>query len=183
MMNAAVTNICNAVEVRRSRLDDGSSGWNAGYLDASGSLRGSADGESSDSCSVHLSRRPGEIHNLLVDTERLNLLNTKTGVMRSGYLHVDKQHDFVFAGRVQIWTINEQSRQPRRYVVPSPNPYIVIPPYVPHVFEFLQDTVMAEWWDGPFHSWFHHPYRQVVQESLQNMPGHFSHFVTVDQLQ
>ena len=52
--------------------------------------------------------------------------------------------------------------------------YITIPPYTPHIFEFLTDAVLAEWWDGPFRAWFYKPYRQLVTESLaatQGRPG------------
>jgi hypothetical protein len=63
----------------------------------------------------------------------------------------------------------------------GPSQYLAIPPYVPHVFEFLEDTVIAEWWDRPFHSWFYQPYRKIVEASFHaTTPGHFSHYLTVD---
>jgi hypothetical protein len=121
----------------------------------------------------------GEIHNLLIGDERLNLLHTKAGVMRSGDLHADTQHDFVFTGKVRVWIMNEGGITERN--VYGPNQYIEIPPYVPHVFEFLEDTVIAEWWDRPFHSWFYQPYREIVQASFQaTKPGRFAHYVMVD---
>jgi hypothetical protein len=121
----------------------------------------------------------GEIHNLKIGDQRLNILHTKAGVMRSGDLHVDTQHDFVFSGKVRVWSMNENGITER--TVYGPNQYIAIPPYVPHIFEFLEDTVIAEWWDRPFHSWFYQPYRNIVEASFHaTTPGHLTHYLTVD---
>jgi hypothetical protein len=121
----------------------------------------------------------GEIHNLKIGDERLNLLYTKAGVMRSGDLHADTQHDFVFSGKVRVWIMNENGITGK--TVYGPNQYVAIPPYAPHIFEFLEDTVIAEWWDRPFHAWFYQPYRRIVQASFQaTTPGHFSHYIPVD---
>jgi hypothetical protein len=121
----------------------------------------------------------GEIHNLKIRDERLNLLFSKAGVKRSGDLHVDTQHDFVFSGKVRVWIMNENGITEKTDY--GPNQYIAIPPYVPHIFEFLEDTVIAEWWDRPFHAWFYQPYRRIVQESFQaTTPGRFTHYITAD---
>jgi hypothetical protein len=122
----------------------------------------------------------GEIHNFKIGGKRLNLLHTKAGVMRSGDLHAHTQHDFVFSGKVRVWTMNENGIT--RKAVYGPHQYLAIPPYVPHLFEFLEDTVIAEWWDRPFHAWFYQPYRRIVQASFQQAttPGRFSHYITVD---
>lgn len=124
----------------------------------------------------------GEIHNMKIGVKRLNLLYTKAGVMRSGDLHVDTQHDFVFSGKVRVWIMNEHGITEK--TVHGPKQYLAISPYVPHVFEFLEDTVIAEWWDRPFHSWFYQPYRRIVEASFQASttatPGRFSHYITVD---
>jgi hypothetical protein len=45
--------------------------------------------------------------------------------------------------------------------------YIVIPRYTPHIFEFMEDTVMIEWWDGPFLAWYYRPYRAIVDRRTQ----------------
>jgi hypothetical protein len=125
----------------------------------------------------------GEIHNLKIGDERLNLLRTKAGVMRSGDLHADTQHDFVFSGKVRVWIMNENGITEK--TVYGPYQYLEISPYVPHIFEFLEDTVIAEWWDRPFHAWFYQPYRRIVQLSFQTTTttttlGHFSHDIMVD---
>ena len=41
---------------------------------------------------------------------------------------------------------------------------VVIPPHVPHLFLFLNHTVMAEWWSppGPFEARYYAPYRSAV---------------------
>jgi len=135
----------------------------------------------------------GEIHNFLVGGVRVNLLYTRAGVMRSGDVHQVTQRDFVFEGKVRVWTlvkaegggeedVNEKASgvevgggknvddgknkttTETKTTVYTANQYVEIPPYIPHVFEFLEDTVLAEWWDGPFEAWFYRPYRDVVVE-------------------
>merc|ERR1711924_292176 len=49
----------------------------------------------------------------------------------------------------------------------GPGDYIAIPPGVPHIFEFEEDTVMAEWWEpGEFEALFYEPYRPLVDASF-----------------
>mmetsp|Transcript_3185 Transcript_3185/g.7311 ORF Transcript_3185/g.7311 Transcript_3185/m.7311 type:complete len:253 (-) Transcript_3185:1537-2295(-) len=114
----------------------------------------------------------GEIHNISVNDKdrRLNILYTRKGVMRSGDLHPNVQCDFVFAGSVQVWTLEKDGSTKK--TIYGPKQYIEIPPYVPHVFNFLEDTVIAEWWEGRdgttsnFRAWFYKPYRCIVDESF-----------------
>lgn len=50
----------------------------------------------------------GEIHSILVgDYKRINLLYTKKRVMRSGDIHRNMQHDFVFSGQVEVWFLKK----------------------------------------------------------------------------
>ena len=85
------------------------------------------------------------------------------GVMRSGDIHCCVQHDFVFYGRVCVWLLQaDGSTQKTLY---SDHDYIRIPAYTPHIFEFLTDTIVAEWWDGPFRAWYYAPYRNIVEAS------------------
>lgn len=121
----------------------------------------------------------GEIHNLSVGSKRINLLSTKAGVMRSGDIHRDTQHDFIFSGSVQVWILKEDGCTVKK--VYNRNSYIAISPFTPHIFEFLEDTVMAEWWDTPFYAWFYDPYRAIVKESFQStQPGRFSLYEVTD---
>ena len=114
--------------------------------------------------SVYMDSR-GQIHNVLVGQKRINLLYTNAGVMRSGDIHRNTQHDFVFSGKVEVWTLQKDGSTDKR--IYGPYEYIHVPPLVPHIFHFLQDTVMAEWWEPePFQAWFYTPYRQLVEESF-----------------
>ena len=125
----------------------------------------------------------GEIHNFDIGNKRINLLYSKRGIMRLGDLDKNIQHDFIFAGRVQVWTLQRDGST--RKQVFGPNEYVNVPPYVPHIFEFLEDTVMAEWWEeGVFHAWFYHPYRKLVEQSFQpTQRGRFAHYVVQDESQ
>ena len=112
----------------------------------------------------------GEIHNLAVNEERYNLLHTKKGMMRSGDIHDSTQHDFVLSGKVRVWQLQADGSTETQEV--GANAYVNIPPYTPHIFEFLEDTSMMEWWDGPFYAWFYEPYRRQVEASFQRtQPG------------
>jgi len=121
----------------------------------------------------------GEIHNLLIAGEkRINILHTRKGVMRSGDLHANTQHDFIFKGKVEVWIREGDSTRKRIY---EDKEYLKIDPYVPHIFHFLEDTIMAEWWEPePFHAWYYEPYRKIVQDSFQSdeaEPGRFIRLV------
>ena len=55
----------------------------------------------------------------------------------------------------------------------GPKDYIEIAPYVPHVYNYLEDTIMAEWWEdistgegAHFKHWFYAPYRRMVDVSF-----------------
>ena len=129
--------------------------------------------------SIYVDER-GEIHNFQIGRRRLNLLHTKSGVMRSGDLHRDCQHDFVFSGAVEVWCLSKDGSTQK--TIYRENQYIRIPPFVPHVFHFLEDTVLAEWWDGPFHTWFYNPYREIVETSFTGKKGgQFRHYNIADQ--
>jgi hypothetical protein len=47
----------------------------------------------------------GSIDRLRVGGKRINLLFSKTGVMRSGYLHPETKYDFVVSGEVEVWIL------------------------------------------------------------------------------
>lgn len=34
-----------------------------------------------------------------------------------------------------------------------PHQLVTIPPRVPHLFEFHEDSYLLEWWDCPFEAW------------------------------
>lgn len=107
----------------------------------------------------------GEIHNILAGSKRINVLYTKAGVMRSGDIHKNTQHDFVFEGLVEVCFLEKDGSSTKRKF--GAYEYIRVPPLVPHIFHFLKDTVMAEWWEPePFQCYFYTPYRKIVEHSF-----------------
>lgn len=109
----------------------------------------------------------GSIQNLSVgpDEKRYNILHTKSGAMRSGDIHPNTQHDFIFEGAVELWLLTPDGRTQK--TLHYKGSYIRIPPFVPHIFNFVQDTIMAEWWEPQgFQAWFYTPYRNIVERSV-----------------
>lgn len=105
----------------------------------------------------------GEIHNLLIGGARFNILVSYAGSMRSGDVHRSRQLDLIFAGRVAV-TTRERGRDVRREY--GSGSLIEIPANVPHIFDFLNDTVMAEWWpDASFEARYYRPYRRRVDRA------------------
>jgi hypothetical protein len=104
----------------------------------------------------------GEIHRLEIGGSKLNILFSRKGVKRSGDLHSTAQYDFIFSGKVQIWYHKEGKDLKKIF---GPNSFIEIPPYIPHLFVFLQNTLMAEWWDGEFKAWYFKPYRNIIEKN------------------
>ncbi len=87
--------------------------------------------------------------------------------MRSGYLHPETKSDFVFSGVVEVWVLTNEGTDKKVY---HKHEYFEIPSFTPHVLHFLEDSVIAEWWNQPNESrcWYYHPYRNIVdvQNSL-----------------
>jgi mannose-6-phosphate isomerase-like protein (cupin superfamily) len=108
----------------------------------------------------------GTVHRLDIDCFKVNLLSTKKGFMRSGDLHKNVQFDFILSGKVELW-LRKDGKDEK--IVYGPNSFITIPPGVPHLFNFLEDTVMAEWWDGPFKAWYYKPYRDIIDAQFKAM--------------
>jgi hypothetical protein len=125
----------------------------------------------------------GEIHRIRVGQRRMNILFSRTGVMRSGYLHPHDMYDFVVSGKVEVWTLNARGTEKKQY---GPREFFKLDPYTPHVLHFLEDTITLEFWEGPFRCWYYHPYRRIVQ--LQNSlveektHGLFQHLVPQDMI-
>jgi hypothetical protein len=102
----------------------------------------------------------GEIHNLRIGAARFNVLASRAGAMRSGDVHRSRQLDMVFTGLCTV-TTREAGRDVRRTY--GAGSLIELPAHVPHSFEFLNDTVMAEWWpDAAFEARYYRPYRAKV---------------------
>ncbi len=145
--------------------------------------------------SIHRDAR-GEIHNLQIGDARFNVLVTYAGAMRSGDVHRSRQLDLVFSGLCAVTTRERgrnvcrypnvaphtsrtlqchppTQRQPRAVATCAqvrreygPGSLIEIPANVPHIFEFINDTVMAEWWpDAAFEARYYKPYRAKVDSA------------------
>ena len=115
----------------------------------------------------------GEIHNVKLNNQhRINILYTNSGYLRSGDIHPNTQCDFIFSGSVKVWTLSniDGSTITTTY---GKHEFIKIPRGVPHVFEFIEDTVMAEWWEDPsgFECWFYKPYRDIVNKCMKGSCG------------
>uniref|UniRef100_A0A7R9VL35 Uncharacterized protein n=1 Tax=Chlamydomonas euryale TaxID=1486919 RepID=A0A7R9VL35_9CHLO len=95
----------------------------------------------------------------------LNMYFTKAGVRRSGDLHNCTQYDVVLKGRCRLRMLDPHTGREtvREYVE---NDFIVIPARTPHMFEFLEDNCLLEWWADEFKAWYYTPYRSVIDRAL-----------------
>ena len=106
----------------------------------------------------------GAIRRYNVKGVKFNALFTKAGCYRSGDLHPITQYDLIFKGRFRI-----TFRKGNKDIVfeKGENELIIIPPNTPHLFKSLTDTVMLEWWDGPFEVGYYRPYRKFVERQFK----------------
>ncbi|MBI4059640.1 hypothetical protein HY406_01090 [Candidatus Giovannonibacteria bacterium] len=108
----------------------------------------------------------GTIQRIEIASQKINLLYTKKGFMRSGDLHKNTQFDFVFKGQLELWLRRNNQDIKQIY---GPNSFVEIEPGIPHLFKFLEDTLMAEWWNGPFEAWYYRPYREIIEAEFEKM--------------
>ena len=107
----------------------------------------------------------GSVHNLLIGGFRFNVLVSEPGTLRSGDCHERRQLDMIFEGAVAVTTRESGVDVERRYAAGE---LVVIPANVPHMFRFLNRTVMAEWWDGGrFETRYYSKYRKQVDAALR----------------
>ena len=106
----------------------------------------------------------GSIRRLNINGTKFNIIETKKGFMRSGDLHKNTQHDLILSGEVELWLCYDGVTEKKKI---GPNQYIIINPHIPHLFKFLKDTIMIEWWDGPFEAWFYSPYRNIINKEFK----------------
>ena len=114
---------------------------------------------------LHTDNR-GSIERKNYEGTKFNIITTKSGHMRSGDLHKNTQFDIIFSGKIELWTLQNGTTEKR---ICGPNELIVIGANTPHLFYFLEDTVMAEWWNGEFEAWFYRPYRDKIEENFKNV--------------
>lgn len=94
---------------------------------------------------------------------KYNIIETKKGFMRSGDIHKNTQFNFIMSGKIELWTlVNDITKK----IILGPNQYIILQPHIPHLFNYLEDTVMIEYWDGPFETWYYKPYRDIIDQNF-----------------
>lgn len=106
----------------------------------------------------------GEIRRYELHGIKFNVLFTKKGTLRSGDYHPVTQYDLILKGKFEI-TLRQNDKDV--VMQKDTNKLIVIPPNVPHLFKSLTDTVMIEWWDGPFEINYYPPYRKLIEEQFE----------------
>jgi quercetin dioxygenase-like cupin family protein len=84
--------------------------------------------------------------------------------MRSGDFHPIPQYDIILSGVFEL-TLHQDGKD----IVMQKHQMelIVIPPNVPHLFRALTDTVMIEWWPGPFEAEYYEPYRNLIDKQVE----------------
>lgn len=100
----------------------------------------------------------------------VNAYFTRKGHKRSGDLHKVTQYDVLLTGRARLKVLDPSSGR-EEIVELVPNVLVGIPPYRPHVFEFLEDCSMLEWWDGAFEAFYYTPYRKEISETSTRLLG------------
>ncbi len=102
-----------------------------------------------------------EIRRYECDGVKFNVLSAKAGVFGNGDYHPVAQYNLILKGRFEI-TLRQEDRE--IITREGSNDLIVIPPNIPHLFKSLTDTVMIEWWDGPFEAKDYEPYRKLIEK-------------------
>ena len=97
---------------------------------------------------------------------KFNVVFSRAGTFRGGDEHPNTQHNFLLSGCAKI-IVRRPSPAAEVELRYSPFWQYEIPPQWPHLFEFLEDTVMLEWWDGPFDATYYPPFREIVERSLE----------------
>ncbi len=106
----------------------------------------------------------GALYRVKVGGFGFNVVYTKTGGIRSGEIHPNTQFDLVLKGEFEIWTVEQGRIVKRRY---KENDFFIIPKNTPHLFKCLKDSIMLEWWDGPFKVEYYAPFRKYVEEQFK----------------
>ena len=95
----------------------------------------------------------------------VNILFTRKGFLRSGDLHADRQVNHIITGAVKLTQrVGNRDVSSTHYKLET----VVLPAYTPHLYEFLEDTLMTEYWIdakgdlAPFKAWLFTPYRDLI---------------------
>eukprot|EP00850_Spirogloea_muscicola_P000685 SM000002S05765 [mRNA] locus=s2:2059007:2060077:- [translate_table: standard] len=96
----------------------------------------------------------------------VNLLQTKAGKKRSGDIHNCTQFDILLRGRTNLHLHDLTLGTDKVLSFEGSNTFITIPPRVPHLFEFLEESFVIEWWECSFRAWYYKPYRDLIEDVL-----------------
>lgn len=104
----------------------------------------------------------GSIHRLRVGGKRINLSHSEAGIMRSGHLYPITTHVFVISGTVEVWLLQQTTGTKK--VVHTTGDTFEIPPYTPHILNFVTHCILTEWWEqhGDAQCWIFQPFRNIV---------------------
>lgn len=91
-----------------------------------------------------------------VGGKRVNMLSSKQGVMRGGYLLATTSSVCILSGTVEVWTLNDTGTEK---IIYGRNESFSQPAWTPFILHFLEDTVSVEYWEGEFRCFYYHPYR------------------------
>lgn len=111
---------------------------------------------------IHEDKR-GKIFKVRIGKINFNVMTRKKGTLMSGDYHPHNQFDVVLKGSVKITLKKEKEEEE---IVKKANEFIKIPSGIPHMFEALEDTILLEWWDGPYEQKIYKPYRKIVESSI-----------------
>lgn len=95
----------------------------------------------------------------------VNLMRTTAGTLRSGDLHNCTQYDVILNGTARLHTLDTETGTERSRLYGA-DELIVIPARVPHLFEFLEENYMLEWWTCEFAAWYYQPFRDKIEKSF-----------------
>lgn len=94
-----------------------------------------------------------------------NLVFTRAGFLRSGDIHACEQLNHLVFGRATL----TQLRRGREVATQLRGGDVArIPPHVPHLYAFLEDSLMTEAWRRPdgtpceFRAWLYKPFRDRI---------------------
>ena len=102
--------------------------------------------------------------------EYVNLVYTRAGHKRSGDIHKCAQVNTLIVGEAFVTQVSKDGKERRTKL--RGGDHVVIPPDVPHLYEFTKDTLMTESWTHrepakergqcEFESWFYDDLRRRI---------------------
>jgi quercetin dioxygenase-like cupin family protein len=109
----------------------------------------------------------GSIVVLHVDGHEFLLMYSKAGALRGGHSHTHRQFDLMLTGKIR-----RTLRSPEGAMVDDAQPtrageFVVTEPHVPHLFKFLEDSLILEWLEGPHDAFNDAEMRRKVEEQLK----------------